>query len=113
MADSYEIINEKEKACAMGIFPEPNGTLDVAEAVTQTDETTPTDQRMGSMCDGRRTGQTFNEFWKVKDSSNFGIGAHPHSLPMGNLWLVGFHNSTICMWLPAFSKRSLRFLCCV
>ena len=38
MADSYEIINEKEKACAMGIFPEPNGTLDVAEAVTQTDE---------------------------------------------------------------------------
>jgi sarcosine oxidase subunit beta len=38
MADSYEIINEKEKACAMGIFPEPNGTLDIAEAVTQTDE---------------------------------------------------------------------------
>lgn len=38
MADSYEIINGKEKACAMGIFPEPNGTLDIAEAVTQTPE---------------------------------------------------------------------------
>jgi sarcosine oxidase subunit beta len=38
MADSYEVILEKEKACAMGIFPEPNGTLDIAEAVTRTDE---------------------------------------------------------------------------
>jgi sarcosine oxidase subunit beta len=38
MADSYEIINEREKACAMGIFPEPNGSLDIAEAVTQTPE---------------------------------------------------------------------------
>ena len=38
MADAYEIINGKERACAMGIFPEPNGTLDIAEAVTQTPE---------------------------------------------------------------------------
>lgn len=38
LADSYEIINGKAKACAMGIFPEPNGTLDIAEAVTQTEE---------------------------------------------------------------------------
>jgi sarcosine oxidase subunit beta len=38
MADGYEIINGKERACAMGIFPEPNGTLDIAEAVTQTPE---------------------------------------------------------------------------
>ena len=38
MADSYDVINGKEKACAMGIFPEPNGTLDIAEAVTQTPE---------------------------------------------------------------------------
>jgi sarcosine oxidase subunit beta len=38
LADSYEIINGKAKACTMGIHPEPNGTLDIAEAVTQTDE---------------------------------------------------------------------------
>lgn len=38
LADSYEIINGKAKACTMGIHPEPNGSLDIAEAVTQTDE---------------------------------------------------------------------------
>ena len=38
MADGYEIIKERAKGCAMGIFPEPNGSLDIAEAVTQTAE---------------------------------------------------------------------------
>ncbi len=38
LADSYEIINGKEKACTMGIHPEPNGSLGIAEAVTHTDE---------------------------------------------------------------------------
>lgn len=38
LADSYEIINGKARACTMGIHPEPNGSLDIAEAVTQTEE---------------------------------------------------------------------------
>ena len=37
-SDSYEIINGKARAVAIGVHPEPNGTLDIAEAVTQTDE---------------------------------------------------------------------------
>jgi sarcosine oxidase subunit beta len=38
LADSYEIITGKAKACTMGIHPEQNGSLNIAEAVTQTDE---------------------------------------------------------------------------
>ena len=38
IADSYEIINGKEKAATIGIHPQANGSLDVAEAVTQTEE---------------------------------------------------------------------------
>jgi sarcosine oxidase subunit beta len=38
LADSYEIINGKAKACALGIHAEPNGSLNIAEAVTQTEE---------------------------------------------------------------------------
>jgi len=37
-SDSYEIINGKSRAVAIGVHPELNGTLDIAEAVTQTDE---------------------------------------------------------------------------
>ncbi|MDR3577661.1 MAG: FAD-binding oxidoreductase [Anaerolineaceae bacterium] len=37
-SDSYEIINGKARAVAIGVHPEPNGSLAVAEAVTQTDE---------------------------------------------------------------------------
>ncbi len=38
VSDSYETIYGKKKAVAIGIVPEPNGTLNIAEAVTQTDE---------------------------------------------------------------------------
>jgi sarcosine oxidase subunit beta len=37
-SDSYEIINGKSRAVAIGVHPELNGSLDIAEAVTQTDE---------------------------------------------------------------------------
>jgi sarcosine oxidase subunit beta len=37
-SDSYEIINGKARAVAIGVHPEPNGSLAIAEAVTQTDE---------------------------------------------------------------------------
>jgi sarcosine oxidase subunit beta len=38
LADFYEIIRGKRKAVAIGIHPEPNGTLEITEAVTRTDE---------------------------------------------------------------------------
>lgn len=38
LSDSYEIINGKDRAVAIGIIPEPNGTVDIAEAVFRTDE---------------------------------------------------------------------------
>jgi sarcosine oxidase subunit beta len=38
LSDSYEIINGKDRAVAIGIIPEPNGTVEIAEAVFRTDE---------------------------------------------------------------------------
>jgi glycine/D-amino acid oxidase-like deaminating enzyme len=38
LADSYEIINGKARACTIGIHPELDGSLVIAEAVTQTEE---------------------------------------------------------------------------
>jgi sarcosine oxidase subunit beta len=38
LSDSYETIHGKKKAVTIGIHPEPNGSLSIAEAVTQTDE---------------------------------------------------------------------------
>jgi sarcosine oxidase subunit beta len=38
LSDFYETIHGKMKAVAIGVHPEPNGTLDVTEAVTRTDE---------------------------------------------------------------------------
>ena len=38
LSDCYEIINGKSRAVAIGVHPEPNGSLAIAEAVTQTDE---------------------------------------------------------------------------
>lgn len=38
MSDFYETIYGKMKAVAIGVHPEPNGTLDITEAVTQTEE---------------------------------------------------------------------------
>jgi glycine/D-amino acid oxidase-like deaminating enzyme len=38
LADFYEIIHGKSKAVAIGVHPEPNGTLEITEAVTRTEE---------------------------------------------------------------------------
>ena len=38
LADTYEIIHGKQKAVTIGIHPEPNGTLSIAETVTRTTE---------------------------------------------------------------------------
>jgi len=38
LSDFYETIHGKLKAVAIGVHPEPNGTLDVTEAVTRTEE---------------------------------------------------------------------------
>ena len=38
LSDSYETIYGKKKAVTIGVHPEPNGSLSIAEAVTQTDE---------------------------------------------------------------------------
>jgi glycine/D-amino acid oxidase-like deaminating enzyme len=38
LADFYETIHGKLKAVAIGVHPETNGTLDVSEAVTRTDQ---------------------------------------------------------------------------
>jgi glycine/D-amino acid oxidase-like deaminating enzyme len=38
LSDTYEIINGKDRAVALGIIPEPNGTVEIAEAVFRTDE---------------------------------------------------------------------------
>jgi sarcosine oxidase subunit beta len=38
LSDFYETIHGKPKAVAIGVHPEPNGTLDVTESVTRTDE---------------------------------------------------------------------------
>jgi glycine/D-amino acid oxidase-like deaminating enzyme len=37
-SDSYEIIHGKSRAITVGIHPEKNGTLNISEALTQTDE---------------------------------------------------------------------------
>jgi sarcosine oxidase, subunit beta len=42
LSDSYEIIhNGKSRAVTIGIHPEPNGSLNISEALTQTDELHP------------------------------------------------------------------------
>jgi glycine/D-amino acid oxidase-like deaminating enzyme len=38
LSDFYETIHGKLKAVAIGVHPEPNGTLDVTESVTRTEE---------------------------------------------------------------------------
>ena len=38
LADFYETIHGKERAVAIGIHPQPNGTLDISEAVTTTNK---------------------------------------------------------------------------
>lgn len=38
LSDSYETIHGKPKAVTIGIHPQPNGSLNIAEAVTRTDE---------------------------------------------------------------------------
>jgi sarcosine oxidase subunit beta len=38
LSDSYETIHGKAKAVTIGIHPEPNGTLNIAESVIRTDE---------------------------------------------------------------------------
>ncbi|RPI82837.1 MAG: FAD-binding oxidoreductase [Chloroflexi bacterium] len=38
ISDFYETIHGKMKAVAIGVHPEPNGTLDITEAVTKTSE---------------------------------------------------------------------------
>jgi sarcosine oxidase subunit beta len=38
LSDFYETIHGKQKAVAIGVHPEPNGSVDVTEAVTRTDE---------------------------------------------------------------------------
>ncbi len=38
LSDFYETIHGKMKAVAIGVHPEPNGSVDVTEAVTRTDE---------------------------------------------------------------------------
>jgi glycine/D-amino acid oxidase-like deaminating enzyme len=38
LSDFYETINGKSHAVAIGVLPEPNGSLDIAEALTQTYE---------------------------------------------------------------------------
>ncbi|MDZ4158963.1 MAG: FAD-dependent oxidoreductase, partial [Anaerolineaceae bacterium] len=38
LSDFYETIHGKMKAVAIGVHPEPNGSVDVTEAITRTDE---------------------------------------------------------------------------
>ena len=38
LSDFYETIHGRMKAVAIGVHPEPNGTLDIAEAVTRSEE---------------------------------------------------------------------------